>query len=608
MKIKKIIAMGMGMSIALGSILGAIQVKANSSTDPFRISSKTLTAYVGTDTFVTLPNQVMIIGERAFEGNKNVKNVEFSDYVTEIQYKAFCDCTALEDVTLLHTVTKVGPGAFMGCTSLKSFEIGKSVKSWGSGVWNDCTSLTEVIIHPENQYLTYWDQALYNGDMSFLYQVLPAREGENYVVPSETKAIDTYAFYNLQNVKNVRFEGRVTTIPNYAMKHMGSVENVILPTSVEAIGKKAFADNENLKQVYIPKEVTSIADDIFSGSENVSILTSKGSKAEEYGKKHNIPVIYEKILPTDFVDSNPSNEGKPDLRKKIVVETDVDQLVDEIEKEEAKEEEAKPDESGEADTQKQYGPTFEETVTDSTNVIGKTTVVNRMAVFLMNNHTQKVYGTPSLQATAMAEGSIEDASFEWIYESGTVDYNLKSILQRSYYKNKDLLEYDIDDTIDNIGRLAFARSALKRISIPDSVVSIEYGAFYGCTDLEEIEIGNGVQSISTKVFAMTPWLENWKNGDWGDGDYLIIGDGILLAYRGEEENLTIPDTVKQIGPSAFLGNTDIVSVYLPESVWKIGMDAFKNCKNLELISGCSGLQQVVHGSLTGTKLSEELWK
>ena len=65
MKIKKIIAMGMGMSIALGSILGAIQVKANSSTDPFRISSKTLTAYVGTDTFVTLPNKVMIIGERA---------------------------------------------------------------------------------------------------------------------------------------------------------------------------------------------------------------------------------------------------------------------------------------------------------------------------------------------------------------------------------------------------------------------------------------------------------------------------------------------------------------------------------------------------------------
>ena len=54
-------------------------------------------------------------------------------------------------------------------------DLGAGISSWGSGVFNDCTSLSKVIVDGNNNYLLYYNGALYNGDMSMLYQVLAGR-------------------------------------------------------------------------------------------------------------------------------------------------------------------------------------------------------------------------------------------------------------------------------------------------------------------------------------------------------------------------------------------------------------------------------------------------
>ena len=186
-----------------------------------------------------------------------------------------------------------------------------------------------------------------------------------------------------------------------------------------------------------------------------------------------------------------------------------------------------------------------------------------------------------------------------------MDYNYTSIISRKYYNSKDLKDFVIDDDIQNIGRLAFARSSIKSVVIPDSVVSIEYGAFYSCENLEDVQIGNGLTMISTKVFEGTPWLEGWLNSEWGDSDFLIIGDGILLSYRGNEESVAIPEEVKQIGPEAFKGNESIKKVYIPETVTKICIDAFRGCSNLDTVTGCKGLKTIVHGAFNDTAIDSE---
>ena len=39
-----------------------------------------------------------------------------------------------------------------------------------------------------------------------------------------------------------------------------------------------------------------------------------------------------------------------------------------------------------------------------------------------------------------------------------------------------------------------------------------------------------VTEIEPSAFEHTAWLQNWERS--GSGDFLIVGDGILLDYRG----------------------------------------------------------------------------
>ncbi len=80
-----------------------------------------------------------------------------------------------------------------------------------------------------------------------------------------------------------------------------------------------------------------------------------------------------------------------------------------------------------------------------------------------------------------------------------------------------------------------------------------------------------------------------KNGSEADL-YDINGSGMITGYVGTEVDLVVPNTiqgktVKGIGSSAFEDNKNIHSVVLPSTATHIGVDAFKNCTNLESVTG-----------------------
>lgn len=608
--------------------------------EDFRIDGSTLTAYLGDDTFVSIPDYVTTIGKGAFAKNDTLQSIELPDKLKTIEYNAFGECTALKDITLPESVTKVGPGAFQGCSSLNTVEIGSLVSSWGSGVFNDCTSLSQLILDEDNLYLTYYNGALYNGDMTFLYQVLPGRAGENYVMPEEVEEMDAYAFWSMQNLKNVAISENVSEISAFSMSNMGSVENVVLPSETTSIGEKAFANNSSLKQVAIYDKVTEIHDKAFYNCSNVKLLVNKGSDAENYGKEHKLTVIYEAECPTAFTDSNEKLEEKPSKTVTVTRESRITKSDDKSVKEEVAEEtEAVEDYENPLDAKED-------------GVIGKTIIASGQAVVLIGESNQKVYGTSAgenakEEETAEEEntevGTTEETEEETNKEASSKENadekkeevekteavksekseekesetkatdnqefdDSQIIKERAYYKQNSLTNYEISEKIKEIKRLAFARSGLTSIEIPDNVKSIGYGAFYACEGLKEVTISDSVQSIETKAFADTPWLENWLSGgnEAGDeSDFLIVGDGILLAYRGNTSKVTLPDTVKQIGSEAFKEHEELVEVTIPESVTKINAEAFRNCTNLKTVNGCKGVKTVIRGAFYGTQVDEE---
>ncbi len=100
--------------------------------------------------------------------------------------------------------------------------------------------------------------------------------------------------------------------------------------------------------------------------------------------------------------------------------------------------------------------------------------------------------------------------------------------------------------------------------IPDSVTSIGNSAFYFCTGLTSVTIGNSVTSIGSYAFSVCTGLAS----------------------------VTIPDSVTSIGNCAFSVCTGLTSVTIPDSVTSIGSSAFSGCNGLSSITIGNGVTSI----------------
>ena len=143
-----------------------------------------------------------------------------------------------------------------------------------------------------------------------------------------------------------------------------------------------------------------------------------------------------------------------------------------------------------------------------------------------------------------------------------------------------------------------------------NVTSIGNYAFYNCTSLTSVVIGNSVTSIGEEAFAYS-------------GLTSIVVDGNNTKYDSREncnaiietksntliagcKNTIIPSSVTSIGDDAFDGCRGLTSITIPNSVTSIGNGAFSWCGftsitipnsvtsiGNEAFSNCSGLTSIV---------------
>lgn len=88
----------------------------------------------------------------------------------------------------------------------------------------------------------------------------------------------------------------------------------------------------------------------------------------------------------------------------------------------------------------------------------------------------------------------------------------------------------------------------------------------------------------------------------------VIENGVLKKYQGSSTNVTIPKGVKEIGYSAFAGNTTITSVVIPKGVIFIDANAFYTCTNLSNITIPNTVTRIDYFAFNDTKWLEQKQK
>ncbi len=216
-------------------------------------------------TSVTIPNSVTSIGNYAFEDCSGLTSVIIPNSVTSIGDDAFSGCSGLTSVTIPNSVTSIGDMAFNGCSGLTSVTIPNSVTSIGSYAFNGCSGLTSVTI-PNS--VTSIGESAFNGCRGLT--------SVTFVENSQLTSIGDYAFRFCSNLTSVTIPNSVTSIGDDAFSGCSGLTSVTIPNSVTSIGDWAFA-NSGLTSVTIPNSVTSIGRYAFYNCSGLTSVTIPNS-------------------------------------------------------------------------------------------------------------------------------------------------------------------------------------------------------------------------------------------------------------------------------------------------------------------------------------------
>ena len=141
--------------------------------------------------------------------------------------------------------------------------------------------------------------------------------------------------------------------------------------------------------------------------------------------------------------------------------------------------------------------------------------------------------------------------------------------------------FDKDYNIDDLSKIKeitneMIRKDIKCIIIPDSVKSIEEGAFKHCKSLTSINIPDSVKSIGEDAFSQCKSLTSINIPN----SVKSIGYGAFFCCESFE-SIIIPDSVESIGDFAFSNCYSLKCINIPDSVKSIGYQVFAGCISLK---------------------------
>ena len=176
----------------------------------------------------------------------------------------------------------------------------------------------------------------------------------------------------------------------------------------------------------------------------------------------------------------------------------------------------------------------------------------------------------------------------------TVEYNgavyaVTSIGEYAFWDCSGLTSVTIGNSVTVIGEGAFSGcSGLTSVTIPNSVTSIGEYAFGDCSALTTIRVeeNNLIYDSRDNCNAIIETASNTLiqacKATTIPNSVTSIGNAAFFVCLGLN-SVTIPSSVTSLGDAAFFGCSDLTSVTIPQSVMSIGEGTFCGCVGLTTI-------------------------
>ena len=169
-------------------------------------------------------------------------------------------------------------------------------------------------------------------------------------------------------------------------------------------------------------------------------------------------------------------------------------------------------------------------------------------------------------------------------------YSVTSIGDYAFYGCSGLTSVVIGNSVTSIGWYAFAYcSGLTSVEIPNSVTSIGWYAFEYCSGLTSVVIPNSVTSIGSYAFEDCSGLTSVEIPN----SVTSIGASAFSGCSGLT-SVEIPNSVTSIRQLAFSGCSGLTSVVIPNSVTSIGECAFELCSGLTSVVIPNSVTSIEH--------------
>lgn len=222
-------------------------------------SSVELTGYNGDNlgNKITIPSQVNgsrvdMISYDLFKGlGSNITEITIPATVEIIEGGAFIGLPNLEKVTFEEgsMLTIIGSEAFAGCKKLETFEIPRNVHTIEQDAFLYCDKLNLTVNSNNNSFSTT-NGILFNKDKTTLIRYPSNKQETTYTIPETITLIDSYAFYNNENLTVIHVEGRPNIRP-FAFCNLTNLQEIYFYTEIPPYAEVGAFDNTYFS-MYIP--------------------------------------------------------------------------------------------------------------------------------------------------------------------------------------------------------------------------------------------------------------------------------------------------------------------------------------------------------------------